>query len=201
VTALSVTVVDLGASNTASMMFALERLGTSARLSADPAVIADAPRLILPGVGHAAFVMERIRNAGLEPVLKSFDRPLFGVCLGLQLLYSATAEGQAACLGRLTGEVRALSPRPVMPVPHMGWNQLAHTSDHQLLEAVPPGAHVYFVHSYAAPVGPETLAATDYGGKFTALAASGTVMGAQFHPERSGPVGARILRNFLSLRC
>lgn len=183
------------------MMFALERLGARARLSADPAAIAEAQRLILPGVGHAAFVMERIRNAGLEPVLQGFSRPLFGVCLGFQLLYSATAEGQAACLGRLEGEVRALSPRPVMPVPHMGWNQLAPTREHPLLDGIAPGAHVYFVHSYAAPPGPATIAETDYGGRFTALAAAGPVMGAQFHPERSGPVGARILRNFLSLPC
>jgi len=198
VSARSVTVVDLGASNTASMMFALERLGARARLSADPRAIAEAERLILPGVGHAAFVMERIRVKGLEGPLKTFPRPLFGACLGMQLLFSATAEGEAACLGRLPGEVRALAPGARMPVPHMGWNRLEHMAAHPLLEGVAKGAHVYFVHSYAVPVGAATIATADYGGRFTALAAGGTVMGAQFHPERSGAVGARILANFLS---
>lgn len=192
------TVVDLGASNTASMMFALERLGARARLSADPAVIADAERLILPGVGHAAFVMERVRLRGLEPVLKAFPRPLFGACLGMQLLFSATAEGEAACLARLPGAVEAMAPPAPMPVPHMGWNRLEWSAPHVLLEGIAAGAHVYFVHSYAVPVGPATIAAADYGGRFTALAGQGNVMGAQFHPERSGPVGARILANFLS---
>ena len=195
------TVVDLGASNTASMMFALARLGADATLSADPAQIADAPRLILPGVGHAAFVMERARARGLEPALKAYSRPLFGACLGMQLLYSATAEGEAACLGRLPGAVRAIEGSRARPVPHMGWNRLERAREHPLLDGVADGAHVYFVHSYAAPVGTETVAAADYGARFTALAADGNVMGAQFHPERSGPVGARILANFLALPC
>lgn len=197
----AITVVDLGASNSASMMFALSRLGARARLSADPGEIADASRLILPGVGHAAFVMERIRNAGLEAVLKAFQRPLLGVCLGYQLLYSASAEGSATCLGRLPGEVTRLTHRPSLPVPHMGWNRLEPLATHPLLEGVASGAHVYFVHSYAVAVGPEAVAAAEYGGRFTAIAAEGNVMGAQFHPERSGPVGARILRNFLHLPC
>lgn len=198
---MNVTVVDLGASNTASCMFALARLGAKARLTADPQAIAEAERLILPGVGHAAFVMERIRLAGLEQTLALFPRPLLGVCLGMQLLYSASAEGRSACLGRIAGEVRAIQPKPNLPVPHMGWNRLARTGDHPLLDGIAEGAHVYFVHSYAAPPGPETVAACEYGARFTAVLAQGNVMGAQFHPERSGPVGARFLRNFLGLPC
>lgn len=180
------------------MMFALARLGARATLSAEPAAIAEAERIILPGVGHAAFVMERARARGLEPVLRAFPRPMFGACLGLQLLYSHSAEGDAACLGRLPGTVLAMAPGGGLPVPHMGWNRLWYDAPHPLLDGVTRGAHVYFVHGYAAAAGDETVAWCDYGGRFTALAAAGPVMGAQFHPERSGPVGARILANFLA---
>jgi glutamine amidotransferase len=189
VSAADVAIVDLGASNTASMRFALERLGVRARLVQTPEQVGEAERLILPGVGHAAFVMGRIEALGLAEAIPAFSRPLLGVCLGMQLLYEGTAEG----------EVAALEAAPDRPVPHMGWNRLARLADHPLLDGVPDGAHVYFVHSYAAgPNGP-AVAATDYGGRFAAVAARGTVMGTQFHPERSGAVGARILENFLAL--
>jgi glutamine amidotransferase len=194
-----VAIVDLGASNTASMRFALERLGVRARLVSTPEQVAEAERLILPGVGHAAFVMGRIEALGLAEAIPAFPRPLLGVCLGLQLLYEGTAEGDVACLGLFPGRVAALEAAPDRPVPHMGWNRLARRAEHPLLEGVPNGAHVYFVHSYAAPPDGPAIATADYGGPFAAVAARGTVMGTQFHPERSGPVGARILENFLRL--
>jgi glutamine amidotransferase len=198
---VSVTVVDCGASNTASMLFALERLGVRAHLTADPAAIADAERIILPGVGHAAYVMQRLGAHGLIEPLRAFPRPLFGVCLGMQLLFSETAEGEAACLGLIPGRVEALSATPERPVPHMGWNSLDFGPGHPLLDGIAPGQHVYFVHSYAVSPGAHALATASYGSAFTAVTSRGNVMGAQFHPERSGPVGARILRNFLDLPC
>jgi len=198
---VSVTVVDCGASNTASMLFALDRLGVRALLTADPAAIAEAERIILPGVGHAAYVMQRLASRGLVDPLRTFPRPLFGVCLGMQLLFSETAEGEAACLGLIPGRVVALAGTPELPVPHMGWNSLDFVPGHPLLDGVAPGAHVYFVHRYAVPPGAHSLATADYGGAFTAVAGCGNRLGAQFHPERSGPVGARILRNFLELQC
>lgn len=194
-----VAIVDLGASNTASMRFALERLGVRPRLVSTPEQVAEAGRLILPGVGHAAFVMGRIEALGLTEAIPAFPRPLLGVCLGMQLLYEGTAEGEVACLGLFPGQVAALRPAPDRPVPHMGWNRLQRLADHPLLDGLADGAHVYFVHSYAAgPNGP-AIATTDYGGPFAAVAARGNVMGTQFHPERSGAVGARILSNFLRL--
>jgi len=199
VSAADVAIVDLGASNTASMRFALERLGVKARLVQTPDAVASAGRLILPGVGHAAFVMGRIEALGLAEAIPAFPRPLLGVCLGMQLLYEGTAEGEVNCLGLFPGRVAALEAAPDRPVPHMGWNRLARRCEHPLLDGVPDGAHVYFVHSYAAgPNGP-AVATADYGGPFAAVAARGNAMGTQFHPERSGAVGARILENFLAL--
>ena len=198
---MSLVVVDLGASNTASMVFALERLGARPRVTADHKAIGEAERLILPGVGSAAFVMERLRAKGLEPVLKTFPRPLLGVCLGQQLLHEASAEGPTPCLGLLPGRVEPLVAAPERPVPHMGWNRLAGVAAHPLLEGVAEGAYVYFVHSFAAAVSDATIARAEYGRAFAAVEARGNVMGTQFHPERSSSVGARILNNFLNLPC
>ncbi len=198
---MSLVVVDLGASNTASMVFALERLGARPRVTADHAAISEAERLILPGVGSAAFVMERLRAKGLEPILKAFPRPLLGVCLGQQLLHEASAEGPTPCLGLLPGRVEPLRATADLPVPHMGWNRLLGLVAHPLLDGVADGAYVYFVHSFAAAVSAATIAHTQYGGAFSAVEANGNVMGTQFHPERSSTVGARILANFLRLQC
>lgn len=194
-------VVRLGVGNTASMMFALERLGADAVLTSDARVIAEAERVILPGVGAAAFAMGRLRDLGLVEVLQQFPRPLIGVCLGQQLLYEKSEEGDAPALGRIPGQVRALVPAPDRPVPHMGWNRLELVRDDPLLEGVADGAFAYFVHGFACPTGPETLAETDYGGAFSAVVRNGNAWGCQFHPERSSKAGARILQNFLDLKC
>lgn len=194
-------VVRLGVGNTASMMFALERLGAEAVLTDDAKLIAEAERVILPGVGAAAFAMGRMAELGLVEALRDFPRPLLGVCLGQQLLYEGSEEGDAPALGRIPGRVRALTPAPDRPVPHMGWNRLRIVCDDPLLEGVEDGAFAYFVHGFACPVGPETLAETDYGGPFSAAVRAGNAWGCQFHPERSSSAGARILRNFLNLPC
>ena len=199
---MSVAVLDLGVGNTASMLFALERLGAEARLTAHPDALAEAERIIFPGVGAAGYAAERLRTLGVEQTLRDFPRPLLGVCLGMQMLYRSSAEGDAAGLGRLDARVERLEPAPERPVPHMGWNRLdAERSDDPLLDGVPPGAYAYFVHSYAAPVGEETVASSEYGRVFSAVVRRGAVCGCQFHPERSGAVGARILKNFLDLPC
>lgn len=198
---MTVTVVKLGVGNTASMMFALERLGAAARLTEDARAIAEAERLILPGVGAAAYAMGRVEALGLTDTLKTFDRPMLGVCLGQQLLYDRSEEGEAACLGRIEGEVFRLSPAPDRPSPHMGWNQIRLDRDDPLLEGVDDGAFVYFVHGYACPEGEATLASTDYGARFSSVVRKNLVWGCQFHPERSSAAGARILRNFIGLSC
>lgn len=198
---MSLVVVDVGVGNTASMVWALERLGARPRLSSEAACIAEAERLVFPGVGAAGFAARRIADLDLEAVLRAFDRPLLGVCLGMQMLFGRSEEGDAAGLGRLNGTVTRLEAKPERPSPHMGWNRLSKLSDDPLLEGVEDGAHTYFVHGYVAPVTGDTVAACTYGEPFAAVVRRGRAWGCQFHPERSGPVGARILRNFLDLPC
>lgn len=198
---MDVAVVKLGVGNTASVMFALERAGAHAALTDDPAIIGEAARLILPGVGAARFAMEAIERKGLAPVLRSFTRPLLGVCLGQQLFFERSEEGDAAGLALMPGVVRALPASAAQPSPHMGWSAIDHDGAHPLLEGVKPGAFVYFVHSYVCPIGAETIARAHYGRPFAAMVARGNAMGCQFHPERSGAAGARILANFLRTPC
>jgi imidazole glycerol-phosphate synthase subunit HisH len=198
---VSVVVVKLGVGNTASVLYALERLGVDAQLTDDPRTIAEAERLILPGVGAAAHAMRQIARLGLHRVLRAFPRPLLGICLGQQLLFERSEEGDAEGLALLPGLVRRLPNSPRAISPHMGWSKLAFTQAHHLLDGVTDGAYAYFVHSYICPLGEETLASATYGDRFAAIVARGNVMGCQFHPERSGPAGARILQNFLSLPC
>lgn len=198
---MEVAVVRLGVGNTASMVFALERAGARVVLTDEASVIEDAERVVLPGVAAAGHAMARMRVLGLVETLKSFERPLLGVCLGQQLLYEDSEEDDTIGLARIEGRVRRIPGTPEMPVPHMGWNRLTIRSDDPLLEGVPNGAHAYFAHSFICPTGADTLASTDYGGAFSAVVRRGQAWGCQFHPERSSTVGARVLRNFLALPC
>jgi imidazole glycerol-phosphate synthase subunit HisH len=194
-----VVIVDSGGANIASLRCALERLGARTRLSADGSVIAGADRVVLPGVGAARHAMERLRSAGLTNVLRTLGQPVLGVCLGMQLLFARSEEGPTACLGILPSAVRGLRTQPGRPVPHMGWNRLQRLKADPLLEGIEDGAHVYFVHSFAAAVTEHTLASAEYGLPLSAVVRHGNFWGTQFHPERSAAAGARILRNFLRL--
>ena len=195
----TVTLLSYGAGNVASVQFALERLGATVRLTADPAEIAAADRLILPGVGAAGYAMARLRELGLVEPIRAFRGPLLGVCLGQQLLFETSEEGDADLLGLIPGHVRRLEPAADRPVPHMGWSRLSPVRPDPLLEGVEAGAYAYFVHGYVCPDGPATLARADYGGPVPAVVRSANRWGCQFHPERSAGVGARILQNFLDL--
>ncbi|HWQ87547.1 imidazole glycerol phosphate synthase subunit HisH [Brevundimonas sp.] len=198
--AKEVTVLAYGAGNTASVQFALERLGATVRLTADPAAVANAERLILPGVGAAGYAMSRLRDFGLVQPIRSFERPLLGVCLGQQLLFGASDEGgSVGLLDFIPGHVRPIIPAPDRPVPHMGWSRLSRLRDDPLLEGVEDGAWAWFVHGFVCPDGPATLARAEYGGPVPAVVRSGNRWGCQFHPERSAATGARILKNFLEL--
>lgn len=197
---MQVAVIKLGVGNTASVMFALERLGADAALTDDPVSVGEAERVILPGVGAAPAAM-RALNGGLRQVLRDFTRPLLGICLGQQLLYEFSHEGGVAGLGLLPGEVTALAPTPYLPAPHMGWSALRIERECALFDGVGTGEYAYFVHSYVCPVDDATVATAEYGRPFSAAVARGNVFGCQFHPERSGAVGARVLRNFLALPC
>lgn len=195
-----IAIIDSGGANIASVRFALERLGVDSELTADPEVIAAAERVILPGVGAAPVAMAQLEAAGLIECIRGLAQPVLGICLGMQLLFERSEEGDTPLLGLIGGTCMAFDPSSGLTVPHMGWNRLIPQEEaHPLLTGIAPGSHVYFVHGFAAPVSENTVAACDYGGAFTALVARGNFMGAQFHPERSGPVGAAILRNFINL--
>jgi glutamine amidotransferase len=195
----SVAIIDSGGANIASLRFALERLGADSRLTADPDELLSAPRILLPGVGAAADAMQRLRTLGIAQLIPTLRQPVLGICLGMQLLFERSEEGDTHCLGIMPGQVRRFPVREGLPVPHMGWNQLRPVRSSPLLRGIAAGDYVYFVHSFAAPVGAATLASCDYGGEFSAMVAHGNFYGTQFHPERSASVGAKLLANFLEL--
>jgi len=194
-----VVLVDGGGTNIGSVRYALQRLGLDAEMTADADRISAASHVILPGVGAAGPGMKKLREAGLTEVLRGLRQPLLGVCLGMQLLYERSEEGDTECLGLLPGAVAHFPAGDGLRIPHMGWNQLRVESDDPLLADLDDEAYAYFVHSYAAPVSAATIASTDYGAPFSAIVRQGNVCGMQFHPERSAAVGARLLQNFLEL--
>jgi glutamine amidotransferase len=195
----SVAIVDNGGANVASLRYALERLGVGAELTRSAERLRRASHVILPGVGAAGDAMQRLREHGLDRLLSELSQPVLGICLGMQLLFEASDEGETACLGVLPGRVRRLVASADRPVPHMGWNQLRGTACSPLLDGIADGEYFYFVHGYAVPLLDCTVAACDYGGEFTAVVSRGNFHGMQFHPERSAAAGARMLANFLRL--
>lgn len=194
-----VAIVDSGGANLASLRYALDRLGARSVVSSDAALIAAAPRVLLPGVGAAADAMGRLRASGLDRLIPQLRAPLLGICLGMQLLFEHSAEGDTPCLGLIGRRIERLRAAPGLPVPHMGWNTLALRHQDPLLEGIGPADRLYFVHSFAAAVCADTLASVHYGGELCAIVRRDNFRGVQFHPERSSAAGARILRNFLAL--
>jgi glutamine amidotransferase len=190
-------VIDSGVANIGSVCYALERLGVQATLVRSADELAQAERALLPGVGAAGAAMARLRELQLIDAIRAFPRPLFGICLGMQLLFERSAEGDVEGLGLIPAQVRKLKEFPGVRVPHMGWNRLHRERDSALLKDISEGAQAYFVHSYAAPVGDYTLASSTHGEGFSAIVRRGNVAGAQFHPERSAAVGAQLLKNFM----
>ena len=198
--AMNVTLIGYGSGNVASVRFALERLGARVRITADPADLDEAERVILPGVWAAGYAMQRLNALGLVEPLRRFQRPLLGVCLGQQLLFERSDEGEdVQMLGLIPGTVGRLEPDAPLPVPHMGWSRLTRDRDDPLLKGVADGAYAYFVHGFVCPDGPATLARADYGGPVPAMVRSANRWGCQFHPERSAEAGATILKNFLEI--
>ena len=195
----SVVLVDAGGSNLGSVRHALARLGIASVVSADPEVIGTADRVLLPGVGTAMNGMKRLREAGLVNLVRSLTQPVLGICLGMQLLYEHSEEGGVEGLGIVPGIVERFEGGPGLRVPHMGWNRLQAVRESPLLHGLPADSYAYFVHGFAAPVSPATIATSVHGRTFTAALQHDNFWGTQFHPERSGHIGARILSNFLEL--
>ena len=200
--AIRIAVVDYGAGNMVSIARALETIGASVTVATDPDGLAGADALVVPGVGAAAPAMARLERRGLvEPIRQwiATDRPFLGICLGLQLLYDGSDEDGAATLGVLVGRTVRLRDAPTLP--HIGWNQVERRREHPILDGVPDGADLYFVHSYvAAPADPSTIVAeTTHGSTFPSVVVAANVIGVQFHPERSGTDGLRVLANFAAI--
>ena len=192
-----VVVIDAGGANLGSVRAAFARLGVEPEISCEPARIATAQRLVLPGVGAAMPVMRNLRDSGIDMLLRESNVPLLGICIGMQVLFERSEEGDVAGLGLLHGEVRKLPSASGVRLPHMGWNRLDRRVDSPLLDGIDDGAQAYFVHGYGVAGSADAIAETDHGGAFAAAVARGHIAGTQFHPERSGDIGARFLRNFL----
>ncbi|MGM0506876.1 MAG: imidazole glycerol phosphate synthase subunit HisH [Bacteroidota bacterium] len=189
-------IVQYRAGNLASVSNALDRLEVPYRISDDPEVLEECQAILFPGVGHAGSAMDDLRRRGLDQWLRETTKPLLGICLGMQLLYESSEEGETETLGLLPGRLQRFDSTD-RKVPHMGWNQIHTLADHPLLEGIKEREYFYFVHSYYAPVTNQTLARSDYDGDFAAIAGEGRVTGVQFHPEKSSGAGLRLLRNFV----
>lgn len=195
---MTTAIIDTGCANIASVRFALDRLDADHVMAADPDAAADAARMILPGVGAAGPAMAQLHARGWTESLRSDARPLLGICLGMQLLFEGSDEGDVDTLGLVPGRVKKLPRVDTLTWPHMGWNTLdALDPSEPLLRGVAAGSHVYFVHGYFMPAGPSATACAQYGADITAMVRHGHVAGCQFHPERSAATGSRILANFL----
>ncbi|MCB9988000.1 MAG: imidazole glycerol phosphate synthase subunit HisH [Rhodospirillales bacterium] len=196
-----IVLIDSGGANIASVVFALERLGVEGVLSADPDVIARASHVILPGVGAAKDAMSKLQARELVDCIKVLTQPALGICLGMQLLFTHSEEGDATMLDIFSGNVRHFKPEAEKTIPHMGWNGVrVEKSDHILFRDIPDDSAFYFVHSYYAPVGDYTLTSCVHGSEmFSASVTQDNFMGCQFHPERSGAAGQQILKNFLEM--
>lgn len=199
-----VTVVDYRTSNLLSITKALQSVGGNVNLTQDPAEIAGAGRLVLPGVGAFGAAMRNMDSLGIREALLEFGksgRPLLGICLGMQLLFSVSYElGTYYGLALVPGEVVAFPERPALKVPHMGWNQVERARDSRLFKGVRDGEYAYFVHSYYVTTAADFVAgSTDYGVKFPSVIEKNNTFGIQFHPEKSQSFGLKILENFLSV--
>ena len=191
-------IVDYGAGNPASVEFALDRLAAPHRRVGSPEQVVGLSGLIFPGVGRARAAADRLRDAGLWPLLRSWSRPLLGVCLGLQLLFEHSEEDDCPGLARLPGTVGRLRPAG-LKVPHMGWNQVQALTPSFLGGPGDEPQWFYFVHSYAALESSAACGRTDYGVSFVSAVQADALWGVQFHPERSGPAGAKVFERFVAL--
>jgi imidazole glycerol phosphate synthase glutamine amidotransferase subunit len=199
-----IAVVDYGAGNLVSIEQALTRVGAAVTVARDEEALRDMDALVVPGVGAAAPAMARLERRGLVDPIRDWierDRPFLGICLGLQLLFDGSDEDGATTLGVLPGRTSRLEDAPTLP--HIGWNQVVRTREHPLFDGIADGADLYFVHSFAGVPSAGTddvvLARTEHGRPFVSAVARGRLLGVQFHPERSGTDGLRLLANFVGL--
>ncbi|MGC6421805.1 MAG: imidazole glycerol phosphate synthase subunit HisH [Flavobacteriaceae bacterium] len=192
---MQVVIIDYGAGNVRSVQFALERVGIQAKLTNDLETIRDADRIIFPGQGAASSAMLKLRQCGLDQLLPQLKQPLLGICLGMQLLFESSAEGDTQGLGIISGQVKRFTQGKI---PQMGWNTIAQLKG-PLFNKIPESAYMYLVHSYYAPLVSETIATANYGIPYTVAVQKDNFFGVQFHPEKSSKAGQQLLENFMQL--
>ncbi|MBT8140911.1 MAG: imidazole glycerol phosphate synthase subunit HisH [Gammaproteobacteria bacterium] len=197
---MQVALVKCGGANFGSVQYALERLGVNPVTTDDATVIRQADKVILPGVGSAQAAMQRIAQHDLAETLKNLQQPTLAICLGMQILCEASEEGDTSCLGIIPVPVQAMQAQAGLRIPHMGWNQVSYQTAHPLFKQIPENDYAYFVHAYAVPVSPYTIATSTHGERFSAALAYKNFYAVQYHPERSGKHGQQLLKNFIEMQ-
>ena len=193
-----IAIIDYKMGNLRSVENALKRLGAEFTVTADADVIRSADRVLLPGVGNAAEAMENLRKADLTQVIRSLRRPVLGICVGMQVMCRHSEEGDCNCLNIFDSHVKRFVPTQELKVPHMGWNKISNLES-KLFKGISGGEYVYFVHSYYPELCTDTIATTTHGAMFSSALKYENFYGTQFHPEKSGDVGEKIIENFLNL--
>ncbi|MFG6425498.1 imidazole glycerol phosphate synthase subunit HisH [Muribaculaceae bacterium Isolate-037 (Harlan)] len=195
---MMIAVIDYNMGNICSLGNALGRLGAEWVLTADHDVIRNADRVILPGVGNAAEAMANLQRLQLPELIWKLRRPVLGICVGMQVMCRHSEEGDAECMGIFDAKVKRFPAVPGIKVPHMGWSRISNLES-KLFKGIEKGSYVYFVHSYYAPLCPDTIATSRHPEMYSAALKYENFYGTQFHPEKSGDVGERIIRNFLEI--
>ena len=194
---MKIVIINYGAGNIQSIMFAIERLGYKAVLSNNPDEIKAADKVIFPGVGEASYAMKMLQESGLDTLIPTLKQPVFGICLGMQLMCNHSEEGDTKGLGIFDVDVVKFSSK--VKVPQMGWNTIYNLKS-DLFKGIAENEYMYLVHSYYAPLCAETIATTFYELKYSSALENDNFYGTQFHPEKSGDIGEKILENFLKLK-
>ncbi|MEE9371926.1 MAG: imidazole glycerol phosphate synthase subunit HisH [Saprospiraceae bacterium] len=195
-----IAIVDYNAGNTCSVINALERLGIDHVLTADSGEIYRAEKVILPGVGHAKAAMDQLKKRKLRDVLKSIKNPFLGICVGMQIMAKMSTEGPTEALDIVDTTVQKFEfDTNKIKIPHMGWNRVNIRGNHPIFEGIEDNSYLYFVHSYYMPINKYTICTTEYGTEYSAGIVKNNFIGVQFHPEKSGAIGERLLKNFVEL--
>ncbi|MDD5149294.1 MAG: imidazole glycerol phosphate synthase subunit HisH [Flavobacterium sp.] len=194
---MKIVIINYGAGNIQSIMFAIERLGYKAVLSNNPDEIKAADKVIFPGVGEASYAMKMLQESGLDTLIPTLKQPVFGICLGMQLMCNYSEEGDTKGLGIFDVDVVKFSSK--VKVPQMGWNNIYNLKS-DLFKGITENEYMYLVHSFYAPICAETIATTNYELEYSSALENDNFYGTQFHPEKSGDIGEQILNNFLNIK-